>query len=311
MAHKPYSNSELQSYKACPLQWRFYWDLKLRAIEAESGEHHLRFGNAFHKGLEQLYRGGSFAAAKEAFLTAYPRQLDANDRAKTRDTGVVALAEYVKRWKDEDRQWRVLEIEERSDVPWSVRPDIVLQNIEHGDIYMMDNKTTGQYLNYRYWERFQPNSQITHFLDYGQSKYGEIEGFIVNAIGFRYRERRYKDEPAGFWAAFERQTFNRKREQLQFERESRAAWIEDVERSRAANFYRTNTDACWRCQFKPICAAGWEWESDRELIELQFQQVCDARWGTDGSRCVLRVGHSGECSTEPLPVEGVEFEIEV
>lgn len=306
-----YSNSQLQSYKNCPLQWHFYWDLGLRSLEDEGGDHHLRYGNAFHEGLRVIYGGGSLRKAQDRFLEYYPRQLNPSDQAKTRQNGITALAQYVKRWGQEDRQWKVVAIEERSDDPWSVKPDLVLEHIEHGGLYLMDHKTTGRYLNYDYWSRFEPNSQITHYLDYGISKYGPIEGFIINAISFRYNLKASKNAPtAGFWCNFERQTFNRKPEQLEYERRSRAQWIEDIERTKASGFFRTNTDSCWRCQYRSLCKAGWTWEEDRELVEIQYYQACDALLADD-EHCVLSRGHDGECS--PLRLEEVvpEFEIEV
>ena len=306
-----YSNSQLQTYKSCPLQWRFYWDLGLRKVDGDgSEEHHLRYGNAIHKGLEVVYSGGTLRVAQQAFLDAYPVQLDLNDKAKTRQNGITALADYVHHWREEDKQWKVLEIETRSDDPWSVKPDLVVENLIHGGIYLVDHKTTGQYLNYAYWERFQPNSQITHYLDYGIAKWGAIEGFIINAISFKFRERAYKGEPAGFWSKFERQTFNRRAEQLGYERQSRAAWIADLERSRASSFYRTNTDACYRCQYKSLCGPGWTWEDDRELVEIQFYQVCDALLPCD-EHCVLQRNHDGDhCPTRQVDMTA-EIEVEV
>lgn len=304
-----YSNSQLQSYKACPLQWRFHWDLHLRRMDDELSDHHLRYGAAIHEGLAVHYSGGTLRKAQDAFLAAYPKQLDPNDKAKTRQNGITALAEYAKRWTQEDKVWKVVAIEERSDDPWSVKPDIVLEHLEQGGIWLMDHKTTGQYLNYRYWERFQPNSQITHYLDYAQSKYGPIEGFIINAISLRFREKKYKDEPAGFWCAFERQVFNRNPSQLEYERMSRADWIADLERSRANGFWRTNTDSCFRCQYRGICAPGWTWEEDRDLIEIQYRQVCDALLDHD-YHCVLDLGHEGECAAT-IEESPLQIEIEV
>lgn len=306
-----YSNSQLQTYKDCPLQYRFYWDLKLRHRELESSEHHLRYGDAIHKALEQLYRGAPLAKVKEAFVNAYPTQLDPNDKAKTQANGLIALANYIKRWREEDKQWKVVAIETRSDDPWSVKPDVILQHVDHGGLFLMDHKTTGQYLNYRYWERFEPNSQITHYLDYARSKYGPIEGFIINAISFRYRERAYKGEPAGFWCNFERQVFNRNDAQLDFERQSRAAWIADIERSRDAGFWRTNTNSCWRCPYRTLCAGGWTWEDDRELVEIQYRQVCDALLDND-DHCTLDLGHDGECEYRLIQLDSaLEIEVEV
>lgn len=304
-----YSNSQLQTYKNCPLQWHFYWDLGLRSLEDESSDHHLRYGAAIHEGLRVVYSGGTLREAQDEFLAHYPRQLDTSDLAKTRQNGITALAEYVKRWREEDRAWKVVAIEERSDDPWSVKPDLVVEHREHGGLYLVDHKTTGRYLNYDYWGRFEPNSQITHYLDYGIVKYGPIEGFIINAISLRYRQRASKDGPAGFWCNFERQTFNRKPEQLEYERRSRGAWIADIEYTKEQGFFRTNTDSCWRCQYRALCKAGWTWEEDRELVEIQFYQCCDALLADD-NHCVLQREHGGECAPTRETRE-VEFEIEV
>lgn len=313
-----YSNSQLQTYKNCPLQYRFYWDLLLRLIDDEGGEHHLRYGNAFHEGLRVVYSGGTLREAQDQFLAAYPKQLSASDQAKTRQNGIATLAAYVKRWAEEDRKWKVVAVEERSDDPWSVKPDLVVENREHGGLYLVDHKTTGKYLNYDYWSRYEPNSQITHYLDYAQEKYGPIEGFIINAISFRFRQRASKDGPAGFWCNFERQTFNRKPEQLEYERKSRAQWIADIESSRSEGFWRTNTDSCWKCQYRPICKAGWTWDDeperqsrdDRELIKIQYYQACYALLADD-EHCALERGHEGECSPVRETPSEVEFEVEV
>jgi hypothetical protein len=296
-----YSNSQLQSMKNCPLQFHFYWDLALRRIDDEGSDHHLRYGSAFHQGLAVLYQGGSLNESQWAFRNAYPTQLDLNDKAKTQEHGVIALAAYARRWAEEDRKWKVIVVETRSDDPWSVKPDLIIENLDHGGVYLVDHKTTGKYLNYDYWAQFEPNSQITHYLDYAQSKYGEIEGFIINAIGFRFRERAYKGEPAGFWSNFERQTFNRRPEQLEHERRNRAWWIETIESCRRNGFWPTNTSSCKFCQYKAICAPGWSWENDRELIEIQYRQVCDALLTYD-ERCVLDRNHEGE-HAPVLPIE--------
>ena len=104
--------------------------------------------------------------------------------------------------------------------------------------------------------------------------------------------------------------FNRNPSQLEYERLSRADWIADLERSRAQGFWRTNTDACFRCQFKGICAPGWTWEEDRELIEIQYRQVCDALLERD-NHCILDLGHEDDC-TAVLPEESpLQIEIEV
>lgn len=296
-----YSNSQLQSYKNCPLQYRFQWELQLRRRDAEASDHHRRFGNAIHRGLEALYLHKSWAEIKAAFVQAYPTQLDLSDKAKTQENGLIALATYIRQYRTDAQNWKIVAVETRSDDPWSVKPDLVVENVEHGGLYLVDHKTTGKYLDYSYWEQYEPNSQITHYLDYAQSKYGPIEGFIINAISFRFREKAYRGEPAGFWCRFERQTFNRNASQLEFERRSRAEWIADLERSRSNGFWRTNTSSCKFCEFKSICAPGWLWETDAELIQIQYYESC-MQMMESGDYCVLDNGHRGDCARE-LPKE--------
>lgn len=346
---RAYSNSEIQKWKNCPLSWRFAYDLGLVSREGDDSQHHQKFGAAYHDGLAELYRGHGLRAAQAEFIRGYPTQLDPDDRAKTQANGVSALAQYVRQWKDEDKKWRVVEIETQSDdeEAWSVKPDLVMENMDWGGIYLWDHKTTGSIINAKYWEQFNPNSQITHYMSYGREKFGEIAGFIINAISFQYRApkksngdsnvllceendpkkpwlafsdyetrfvkgRYHRDMVAawGFSVQFERQMFNRRDEQLEYEQLSREAWIRDLEAARSTGFYRSNTDSCRRCDFKSICSAGWEWELDEELILTQFRRACRQRFGSS-QHCILDLNHDGEHSDIDLSSAELNVEVDI
>jgi hypothetical protein len=307
-----YSHSQLDSYKQCPLRYFYEYEVGLRKRGDESSDHHLRFGEAIHEGLRHLYLGDTLKAAQEAFLSTYPVQLDPTDLAKTRENGVVALASYARRWRDEDRKWKVVSCEKadaRED-GYIVHLDLVMENLEQGGIYGFDHKTTGKYLNSDYWLQFNPNSQITQYVKFIKERYGECDGFYINALSFRFRQHAYKGEPAGFWNAFERQMFNRNEEQLTIEQRSESDWIADIERSREVGVWRINTNSCRFCSYRAICAAGWSYPQDQELIEVQYRQVCN-RTTEELRRCVLDRDHDGKCSPVTLFDAPMEVVVEV
>lgn len=277
-----YSNSQLQSFKLCPLSYYLRYEVGLKKIEDEGTEHHVNYGSAIHEGLKRIYLGESLEASLKAFKDAYPTQLDSNDNAKTQANGVTLLTAYVKRWSEEDKKWRVVSVEEREGFDYgqvdafSVKPDLIMENIAFGGIYGFDHKTVGgknATLSYEFWGRFDPNSQISKYISFIKSKYGDCSGFYINAIGLGFRQRMYKGEPAGFWYRFERQMFNRNSSQLQVEQEDTKYWIERIEQSRATGQFGMNTESCRWCTYKPICSAGWRWPQDQELIEIQYARI--------------------------------------
>lgn len=319
MTDTRFSHSRLSDLKACGLRYYLKHVVGLRKHEDDADQHHLRYGGAMHEALEVLYAGGYMNQpvddparlldlAKETFLAAYPVQLDPADRAKTRDNGVLVLDWYVRHWREEDRRWKVVSVERPEDTDaWSLRLDLVMENVEHGGIYAYDHKITKKYLNYDFWNTFEPNSQVTQYVDHVRKRYGECSGFYINAISMGYRQRAYKGEPAGFWAKFERQMFNRNDAQVEQERWSTARWVDLAgEAQRLIELgddpiraYGFNTDSCRFCEFRPVCSAGWTWPTDAELIQIQFRRACLTI--IEGGRCQLDYEHEGECALEFVP----------
>lgn len=305
-----YSNSYIDSFRKCPLQCHYKYDLRLKSIEAD--DHHLAFGKAGHASLESIYRDGDIEKAKAAFGPLYPTQIDTADLAKTADNWVYTLDKYVQHY-DGDKQWRVVAVEamDHTEDDYAVKLDLVVEDKRSGDILGVDHKITGRYLNADFWNEFNPNSQVTQYFRYIKEKYGRCDGFLINAIGMRYRQRAYKGEPAGFWCAFERATFNRTEQQIAQEQESKQYWINRIEDAKATGVWGLNTSSCRFCSFRPLCAAGWDWEHDSDLILTQFKQVCD-RWVESAkSHCQLQLNHDGEHNSARQSRESVEFVVEV
>lgn len=305
-----YSNSYIDSFRRCPLQCRYKYDLHLQSREAD--DHHLRFGKAGHASLEVIYRDGDLEKAREAFKPLYPTQIDTSDLAKTPDNWMYTLGKYVENY-GWDKQWKVIAVEamDHTEDDYAVKLDLVVEDLHSGDLLGVDHKITGRYLNSDFWNDFNPNSQVTHYIRYIKEKYGRCDGFLINAIGMRYRQRAYKGEPAGFWCAFERQTFNRTPQQIAQEQESKAYWIDRIEDAKAKGVWGLNTSSCRFCSYRQLCAAGWDWENDSDLILTSFRQVCDRWIEAESAHCKLGLGHDGDHSGQPQAQESVEFVVEV
>lgn len=334
-----YSYSVISTFQSCPLKYFHRYIANLEPRDAASSSHHLAWGAAYHSGMEILYHAlqsfgeygeGALFAAQSAFAAGYPMQLDSLDRAKTQENGIRAIGLYAQRWSEEDRKWRILEIES----PGAIEPlasglnelhtDLIVENLEHGGIYVVDHKTTSNPLGSWYWDRYDPNSQITHYIDYCQEKYGSCEGFIINAISLQWldekksndannvkwfamddpgmpwlnyshhEQREYRGGPLGkkgprmvAWGltvGFERQVFQRSKQQLIREQESTRYWKELIElnaiRYQGSDVpYAFNTNSCYSCEYRGgeiggICKPGHQWPQDREIISLSYRQVC-------------------------------------
>lgn len=304
-----YSNSSILCFARCPLQHHFRYDAHLSARNADS--HDMMYGSAMHKGLAVLYRGGTLKAAQDAFLEAYPMQIDLDDRAKTRPNGVKVLAWYVQEYANDWERWDVLQCEDlqKGEDEFVVKLDLVVRDRETNQVLGIDHKITGRYLNFDYWSEFEPNSQISEYIRYIKEAYEYCDGFIINAVSLRFRQKAYKGEPAGFWSRLERQTFNRNDEQLEQDYNDRLYWISRIEAARAANYWGKNTSSCRFCPYKDICKVGWTWEQDKDLILLNYMQVCGEPVGED--YCNLEGGHDGEHAYVLADGREEDFKIEI
>lgn len=320
-----YSYSYLNRYRSCPLACFYEYELKLRKRDDGSESHHMAYSKAFHKALEVLYRPATpyyalpqveatalLHEAQRVFTLEYPIQLAPDDAAKTKENGIAALAQYANRWKAEDVQWEVLECEkmDAQDDGFVVKLDLIVRHRETEQIFGVDHKVTGKYLNYDYWSAYEPNAQVTEYVRFIKERYGYCDGFIVNAIALRFRQRAYKGEPAGFWASFERQMFNRNERQLEHELIDRHYWEQRVEQSKRDGYWGMNTSQCKFCPYQEICKAGWVWPEDEELINIQYRQICGKWSGEPLFQCRLDRDHEGDHAPVEITIDS-EFLIEV
>lgn len=160
-------------------------------------------------------------------------------------------------------------------VKYLTKIDLVVENVEQGGVYVVDHKTTGKTFDFRYWSQYEPNSQITGYCAYAEAKYGSCSGCYINGIRLGFRERKYKDEPAGFYHEFQRQLFNRNHRQVEKWKDNVLHWTDKLREAEAKDIWPKNEGACMFCSFRPICTAEWDPrdEGDRECIECQYEKV--------------------------------------
>lgn len=271
-------NSQILTYSNCELRWWFQYGLGLKKIEEDETEHHRNFGGAAHSGLDRWFRGLGKEAAISAFKEAYPEQLDEADLAKTQTNGIELLERYFSKYSTDLEKYEILGVEERIDFKvgehdFCVKNDTVILDKKYGQIFGLEHKTTGKTLNFNYWARYNPNSQLCAQTAAIKHKYGSCAGIMVDAMSFGYRQRAYKGEPAGFHCDFQRLELNINEGQLSIWERSTIKTIEDILRDLESKRFSMNTDQCQFCSYKPICQAGWTWEDDEELIRLAYEQV--------------------------------------
>ena len=262
-----------------------------------------------HEALAVWYQNGVLQDAINTFLVAYPAQLDLNDKAKTREHGVQALTDYFELYGMDLFNWEILSVEKRetSEDDYVVKLDLVVKDKETRQILGIDHKITGSYLDYKFFSKFEPNNQVSEYVRHIKTVYGYCDGFIINAVSLKHRSRKYKDEPAGPWHKFERQTFNRNDAQLEQDYQDRCSWMERIEESHAANDWPKNTEACWNCEYRAICSVGWTVPDDLELITNDAFYVACAERGPNEEHCNQEAGHIGEYGQ----IEESDFEISI
>lgn len=269
-----YDNSQLQTFKDCPERYRLRYIEGLQKLEEGRDEHDKNFGKAIHAGLEQHYKQGSPQSVKDMFISEYPIQLSKDDFAKTQENGLILLEAYAKHYKEEDKSWEVLSVEVKDsfkigEIDFLVKIDLIVR--KQGCIYFVDHKTTGKAFNWQYWSRFEPNPQVTAYTAYCQAKYGECSGGIINAIKFGHRQNKYKGEPAGFHYEFQRQLFNRNRDQIEAWKLDTLKWVQSLEEAKqeTSNVWMKNEGQCGYCSYKEVCISC----ADEQIINQLYERV--------------------------------------
>lgn len=264
-------HSERGSFNSCPQ--KFKWEQeKLRKISySPNASEDRTFGIAIHEALKAHYDGKNEAEVLAVFSSAYPDGKEYKEKAKSHDSGVFALKNYIAYWSAQDDMWEVIgtEIEDKvsfNDEDHDLHIDMLARNKQTKEIWCFDHKTTEKNLGKGFWKKYELDSQVTRYTQWVIEKYGSCGGFIINAIQVGHRERMYKGEPAGYYQKFDRQPFSRNSEQIKFWMDSEKDWQALMAYCQASGAYPKHLGSlCGWCDFYELCMSS-DNESVRETL---------------------------------------------
>ena len=268
------SYSSKKAYNNCPYRYKLRYVDRIVKIEDEEAANDRRWGSAVHCALEGLYKGKSEGECFELFKESYPKDLKASDPSKTIKSGELCIKQYISFWSEQDKLWEVLDVEVREEMVIAGESenlviDLVARHKQSGDIYFWDHKTSKKRPTYSYWKQFGLSSQITRYTKHIQDKHGNCAGAIINNIVPGFRKRAYKGEPAGYHYTFERQTFQRSKQQVDFWLRSEEDWNALIDFSKASGAYPKALDySCGYCDYYALCMAS----GDEQIREIMYKQ---------------------------------------
>jgi len=330
-----YSYSRIQRYAECPTKFKLHYQDNLTPLSGRS-EHDLMYGSAIDAGLSAYYNTGNILLGLEAFTLSYPAhyypsQLPYWSPGKTFQNGLNALQAYAEHYRDENRHWTVLKVQNIStgaedestyESDRVVKLDLVIRDSRDDLVYGVDFKTTGKYLDKDFSARFEIHSQIRQYVDWIQHTYGECGGFYIDALSFRHRQKAYTPSKgpdkgiqltAGDWHAFKRMIFNPNSDAVAQEQANFANWVSKIEHDLEHDTWAYNTDQCVRgplvCEYHAICSRGYQWPRDEALITNDYRQRC-MEFAADGHRCWLEPAHEGEHDSVKPYLPEAEFELD-
>lgn len=189
-------STKLKAFLSCPRS--FFFRHILGWQRAGGHQAPLVFGQAVHKGMETLFKGGSDAECNADFLkiyrAAYSEEEDLMNLPRNPLAFQLMLPKYRAKYAYDN--WEVLATEWQGIVPiaegreMSFRMDAVVKD-QHGGIWVMDHKTYGRYATETWMNQWALDFQISIYylglltwlpsIGYDPSAF---RGFIINGLGF-------------------------------------------------------------------------------------------------------------------------------
>lgn len=205
----PFSYSTLSKFHDCDYKGYLYHIVGLRPREIRQDDHHSLYGIAFAAALETFYKSGlknddhSTRNVLQVFESSFIG-LNSSERAKTLENGKIALARYIAKYSELDKEYEILEVEQGdyTDDGLIVHPDLIVRQKSNGNVYGVDHKVSGKYetdggarkgssgyLGQDWFAKYENSHQIGIYARYIREKYGQCAGFIINAIGLVWTEK--------------------------------------------------------------------------------------------------------------------------
>lgn len=279
-----HSHSATTTFNNCPFKLR-QKELGYRAQALDAKSNKRVWGIAAHAGMRVLYTGGTVTDALKAFLELYPENLDQSDKVWSKKGAAQVFTAYVARW-GQDSEWEVLESEfhnpedEREDEGHLVI-DLVMKHRASGSIYFWDHKFKTK------WDgsgkAYELDAQLSRYAAYVRDKWGDCAGALVNVIVPHYRERKWKDRPAGWDIQFDRKMYSRTTDQIEAWRRSQGDWEAVMGACKESGVYpRHYGSLCAWCEFYDGCYAEAH-GSGPEIWETLY------RPGVVADECVIEI----------------------
>ena len=269
-----WDSSSLKTFETCPR--KYFYEI-IEGWEPFDKSVHLVFGAHYASALERYYKframGQTMADALDNVLalalleTWNHKTIDgvrqpggapwiSGHPAKTRENLIRSIVWYVDQFDGEGVEVVTLRdgkpaveysftVELTDDILWCGHIDRLVTYA--GEYYIMDQKTTGHTITQRFFDQFNPDTQMTGYTFAGQIIYNlPVKGVIIDgaqiAVGFTRFERGY--------------TF---RTQDQLEEWHQDA-VHNIARARSMtqeNYFPMNTTACGNyggCPFRDVCS---------------------------------------------------------
>ena len=243
-----HSHSATSTFNNCPWKHRLLaLGYKEQVIDAKSNDR--QWGIALHRALQTLYTGGDKAAIWQAFVEAYPVDLDAEDKLRTQEAAHETLAAYMVRWCMDDKNWEVLASEfhnpeDEREAEGHLVIDLVMKHKASSSIYFWDHKVK------RKWDgsgkSYELDAQLSRYASYVKERWGDCAGALVNVIVPSHRERKWKDRPAGWDVRLDRVMFSRTSDQIEAWRQSQGDW--------EALMAMADEGGVWPKHYGPLCS---------------------------------------------------------
>lgn len=261
--------SQISCFQSCHRKFANKYIECLRKIKYDFRNIDLEFGKTIHKCLEEYYKGKSWA---EIILSIAEFQDLETEKVKTRANLLRLMEQYIPYYSGQDKAWQVLGTEindtfKIQDMEYTVKIDLIIK--ENENVYVVDHKTTKTNRKSTYFQQFEPNTQVTGYTAYCQSKYGQCSGFIPNVMFVGFRERKYKGEEAGFHCEFERAIINRYPQQIEDFKVNVMDVVKQIEDCRIKNYWAKTEGNCMYCEFKELCISC----NDEQILNTLYQVV--------------------------------------
>lgn len=284
-------STKIKAYLSCPRAYFYEYVLGWRPVEANI---HLEFGKAWHLAMEHLMLKGydeeslvqAFTLFHNHYRNSFPVSMDDVYAPKNPANALNALMQYAVRYKEEDRDEKVLYTEIAGTVP--IRPDKEEYNVLHfrmdsivhkNGMYRSREHKTGSNMSRQWIDQWALDVQMgiyNHVL-YCLYPEHEVWGVEVNGTFFKKKENSFMRVPArrtkkmmSVWYQMVCDTVQRIEDDMRY--------LERGEEDDVMVAFTQNPTSCtnyFGCRYHPYCCA---WPNPLQKVDQVPDDMCVSFW---------------------------------